>query len=364
MAGIRQHDYEELIEILVKLHKSGKFKDIPNRVVEKSVQDVLKVYADQYNTILADTVNLLHSAVDGNKILTNAAEREIISKMQYRLKMLNDSIADTVEQDIVKSYMTGQISTAMSFLSEVSVEEIAEAVQYSLVNSHMVSNLVADTMEDLLAVTSHTERQVKKVIRSTFSEAMQLQAMKGQNKGLTAKMLEDRLSRWGIQNKLYEDGFIGIVDKAGRQWKLKTYVDMAVRTKTHQAYVQGVKDKTKDYDTDVAKIPIRNSKDPCKNFEGMLISMNGITKGYPTYDQLKSTGLIFHPNCKHSPMAVGDIAMLHYLDIQQHKKQMGKLNDVMEEYKAKQKAKAKETAPKVKKGRPSKKVNPNQVSFF
>ena len=55
---------------------------------------------------------------------------------------------------------------------------------------------------------------------------------------------------------------------------------------------------------DLAIIPSKGAKDHCKNFEGMIISLTGLTKNYPTYDQLKATNLVFHPRCKHNPIPV------------------------------------------------------------
>lgn len=367
MAAINKQEFTELINTLVAIHNKGKYADIPNVVMDKSVQQLLKKYAEHYNLILTDTVDQLYNAVNSTDLLTVKKQSEIISKLEYRLNLLNKTVQENVEQDIIKAYITGQVTTAMNFIDKVDTTEVLQAVQFSIVNSNMASNLVADAMEDLLFVTQHTSKEVKKVVRTTFAEALQYQTINKEKSTATMQLLEKRLSKWGIKNKMYEDGFIGIVDKSGRKWKLKTYVEMAVNTKNHNAYVQGVKDKTLEYNTDLAKIPYRGSSDPCKHFEGMIISMNGLTKGFPTYDQLKSTGMVFHPRCRHSPMAIGDLDFIQDQDIEHHNKQVKKLNEKMEEYKAEQKAKAglQAAAPvKKKRGRPKKKLNYEQISFF
>ncbi|MFP3802110.1 hypothetical protein, partial [Paraburkholderia sp. SIMBA_027] len=41
------------------------------------------------------------------------------------------------------------------------------------------------------------------------------------------------------------------------------------------------------------------AEDECKNFEGMIISLNGLTEGLLTYQELYNSNLIFHPNCQH-----------------------------------------------------------------
>ena len=93
---------------------------------------------------------------------------------------------------------------------------------------------------------------------------------------------------------------------------------MAVKTKLNQAYVEGLKDRSIETGFDMAVIPEKGAKDSCRHFEGMLISLTGTAKGFPTYDSLQSTGLIFHPRCVHSPFPVGDLALLPQEDIDRH----------------------------------------------
>ena len=326
MINITKQEYKNLIEELVMLHNGGKHVDVPNMVCDKSVKRIIGDYEHEYNGILVNTIDKLEYAVNGAGYPSHTKQAKISKELEHRLLMLNKTIQKDVSSDLVKAHVTGRVATTMAFLKKVDVEDVMSAVEFSTVNNHMIATMVADTMQDLLAVSNHTSVQVKKVIRSTFGDAMRLRAMTGENTANIKKMVAQNISRQGIEKKMLADGFIGIVDKAGRNWKLKTYVDMAVTTKNHDAYVEGVKVAVKDYDTDVAKIPVRNSKDPCRHYEGMLISMNGDTDGYPSYAQLRGTGMVFHPRCRHSPVPVGDTDMLHDDDIKHHNKQIEKLN--------------------------------------
>ena len=365
MANITKQEYKDLIATLVKMHNKGTYQNIPNRVTDDAVKKLLIKYEAHYNMILTHTVNKVHGAVNDGTILMGNKGREMIRSVEDALNSMNETIQANVENDLIKAHITGRVATTMAFLKEVELSAVEDAVKYASVNSHMVAEMVSDTMEDLLSVTTHTKKMVRDVIKDTFKTYAQYQAMTGENTANIKKLLEAELTKIGIKKKMLTDGYIGIVDKAGRKWKLKTYVDMAVTTKNHVAYVEGVKTAVKDYDTDIAKIPMRNSKDPCRHYEGMLISMNGDTEGYPSYAQLLGTGMVFHPRCRHSPVPVGDTDMLHKDDITHHNKQIEKLNKhVADEMPKKETSALADKPVKKKRGRPKKKLNYEQISFF
>ncbi|MFP5303468.1 hypothetical protein R2R70_20030, partial [Cobetia sp. SIMBA_158] len=70
-------------------------------------------------------------------------------------------------------------------------------------------------------------------------------------------------------------------------------------TKLNQAHVEGVRVGGLERGIDTAIISTHNAEDECKNFEGMIISLNGLTEGLLTYQELYNSNLIFHPNCQH-----------------------------------------------------------------
>lgn len=109
-------------------------------------------------------------------------------------------------------------------------------------------------------------------------------------------------------------GVAGFTDRAGRKWSMTSYADMATRTATAQAAVQGHLDRLED-----AGIPwVIVSDSPrecelCRPWEGKILTrgpVSAITRnaqtGEPfnvrvdgTLDQAFAAGLM-HPNCTHS----------------------------------------------------------------
>ncbi len=109
-----------------------------------------------------------------------------------------------------------------------------------------------------------------------------------------------------MQNK----GITAFVDKAGRQWSLQAYGNMAVRTTARQAQVAAL--LTAD-DYDLWQIVKIGSTCPvCAALEGRVYSKSGQNKEYPPLslafgkidksgpDDLMNTYLNIHPNCLHS----------------------------------------------------------------
>lgn len=109
-----------------------------------------------------------------------------------------------------------------------------------------------------------------------------------------------------MQNK----GVTAFVDRAGRQWSLQAYGNMAVRTTARQAQVAAI--LTAD-DHDLWQIVKIGSTCPvCAALEGRVYSKSGTNPDYPPLtlafgkvdpagtDELTNTYLNIHPNCLHS----------------------------------------------------------------
>ena len=110
-----------------------------------------------------------------------------------------------------------------------------------------------------------------------------------------------------IVKSIEETGITAFVDKAGREWSLKDYGTMAVRTTVHQAQVSAV--LTED-EHDLYKILAIGSTCPiCSAYEGRVYSKSGTDPNYPPLaaafgkidpagpDDLSNSFLNIHPNC-------------------------------------------------------------------
>src|SRR5690606_5493901 len=101
-------------------------------------------------------------------------------------------------------------------------------------------------------------------------------------------------------NRFADAGITGFVDRAGRRWDIASYAEMATRTATGRAAIQGHTDRLT-----APGYALGNGSDPpdwcsvCRPWEGRVLSLSGVTPGYPTLAEAQGSGL-FHANCTHS----------------------------------------------------------------
>jgi Phage minor capsid protein 2 len=94
-------------------------------------------------------------------------------------------------------------------------------------------------------------------------------------------------------------GITGFTDKAGRNWDLATYVEMATRTAVSNMWDELQASAMVRSGIDLALIGTHSTEGSCPRclpWLGQTISLTGATEGYPTYDEARATGFR-HPNC-------------------------------------------------------------------
>ncbi|WP_333648020.1 phage minor capsid protein [Lacrimispora sp.] len=114
-----------------------------------------------------------------------------------------------------------------------------------------------------------------------------------------------------MARELRSENITAFVDKAGRNWGLQDYCNMATRATARQAEVSAV--LTADPDHDLYRIVKIGSTCPiCAPLEGRVYSRSGTNPDYPPLasafgkidpngsDDLSNTYLNIHPNCLHA----------------------------------------------------------------
>jgi len=117
-------------------------------------------------------------------------------------------------------------------------------------------------------------------------------------------LLGTTTSRQALQrslNKFADKGITGFVDKAGRNWNLTTYTQMALRTSTFNASRMGASDRIAKAGLKYVIVTSHGNCCPlCAPYEAVVLALDGNDnpKGRTTLDDAIANGL-FHPNCKH-----------------------------------------------------------------
>lgn len=324
------NEYEELLNEILKMNNK-KRPNIPERVLNKSIENISKGYAEAYKKLY---VQLLDSLQENMGVGTSPTQKDlmsVIAQIESQLNQMNQEIASEIKKEIQKNYLSGSVMNIVIAEQITEMAVLQAYIPFTQINSSKAEQLIADTMDDLLFATENTKHSVKIVVRDYFNKHLTLAGLEQKSQKELIQLLTKDLTKQGMSQTIKDKAFIGIIDSAGRRWNLKTYIQTVISTKMSQAYHEGMKDNAVQTGKDLAMVSRKGATDSCRYFEGMIISMTGQSKGYMTYDELKSTGLIFHPHCRHTCYPVGGMHLLHEDDVQIHEKQMANVKGVLRE---------------------------------
>lgn len=165
--------------------------------------------------------------------------------------------------------------------------------------------LVSGLTGQLETLDVHVVRQVADIYRTAVVQAAAIPVAGAGTRLQAAQSALDKLAKAGVS---------GFTDTAGRNWNLTSYVEMATRTTTAQAAVQGHLDRLED-----AGIPLVIVSDSprecerCRPWEGKVLArgpvpaiMGNAVTGESMRVQVDGTvadamsGGLLHPNCTHN----------------------------------------------------------------
>lgn len=272
-------------------------RKVPEPSYDKDVKKILKQYLKAREAIIAELLVLVEGQKGDLKVNQQAS---LLRQVDYILSELNTNVQSTLEEGILSSFTEGQAVLSYSVGDYKSLADATEGVAFSQLARETVEAVMADTFDDILSATALTSRRTKSLVRKVVQEQMRINMAESMGRRTMKKSIIAELTKNGLSKSIKEDAFVGIVDRKGRRWTLNRYAEMVVRSKYKQARFEGMRTKALEDDIDLAVISSHGAKDACRHYEGMVISMNGTTPGYPTYSELRASNKIFHPNCKHT----------------------------------------------------------------
>lgn len=266
-------------------------------------------------------------------LVIELASPELDFQKQYEVMQRVEQIFNSMNmfsEDAVKKEMTAVFEEVnRQFTEQLDKDGVTAVTAFTplgkptaLLDEGKINQLIADTMTDLAAATDKTEMYVKQIIRDVFSEGMGISTLKNLGQEQIKSEMYKQLAEKGLSKTTLTDSFIGLVDKAGKQWNLKDYVDVVVKTKLMDADNEANRSAGSINDYDLAVISSHGATDDCSKWEGCVISMNGKTEGYITYDEVRETNECFHPRCQHHLQPVRDISLIHPEVLKKHNKKI------------------------------------------
>ena len=197
--------------------------------------------------------------------------------------------SELVARDLRRA-IAGPVTVPASFTG-VSTNAVAALEDGILGRLRTARQIVGRTVDDAYAAAGR-----RATMRALLGAA-------GSPRSAKADLIRDLMRDRDVRRLLADSrGLTGFVDRAGKRWALDTYAEMAVRTVTRQAVVEGQVARMASHGVSLARISTHASACPiCQPWEGRLVSLDGETTEYQ--GEAVATGVDlppYHPNCRHT----------------------------------------------------------------
>lgn len=287
---------------------------VDRTLAEDLARTLVELYGEVEMRLASDLARRLKAGIDrpewaadklGSINDLRTAVRQLIVKLQ-------EDATGQVEQAVTLAYARGG-AAALDELAKAGslTPEQVNAIRLSLPGAEAVQRLVFSLVSTLLGTHVRILRWSLDVYRDVVAATVATGVLQGTETRLrTAQRAMDRFLARGVT---------GFVDKADRRWELASYVEMAVRTGTAQAAVQGHLDRLGDRGIDL--VIVSNAPQECKlcrPWEGKVLARDGVAGArtlrleHATVDgrtvTVEVAGTVveavaagfMHPNCRHS----------------------------------------------------------------
>lgn len=245
--------------------------------------------------ILRVVARYLRAGIDApDWAIRKRAELRMLRQVLARdLEGIDASLARQVEQTMERAYTEGQ-AWAVGDLDAAAAPVALPPAQMAAVQA-----LAADIVARTVGLTPRVLRQVADAYQAVVAEASTSVLLGTQTRRQAAQTALDRLLGQGIG---------GFTDSAGRQWRLESYVEMAVRTGAGRSAVTGHVDTLIASGQDLVDIvPGPRACPICDQWAGRVLSVapSGLATIGPrgrvtpreTLEDARAAGW-GHPNCR------------------------------------------------------------------
>lgn len=252
-------------------------------------RDVAKLYADAELYLLQMIARHLEAGID----TPSWAERKLLevqlmsAQARRHLGTLDAQAAQKLAVALVKAYNRGQAGAVADLIAAQIAVDAAEA------GLPAVQALLHETVQTVTGTHTAVLRTVTDIYRNVIRDVSGQVLVGTQTRRQVAQAALNRLAGHGIT---------GFVDRAGRNWDLVSYVEMATRTATGRAAVDGHNTRLLEAGRQLVIVSDAPQECPiCRPYEGRVLSLTPLVpEGADGTLEAARAGGLFHPNCRHS----------------------------------------------------------------
>lgn len=261
-------------------------------------KEIRELFAEAETTLLQRIARALAKGADK----PNWAETKLLSIQALQretaqvLTELEKGTPGAVQRAIGIAYNRG-IATAGAELVTAGFPYGAFAEVQS---TSAVAAIVSETLARLTPMSFQIRRAVTDIYQQVVTQTVAQTALGTMTRREASRM---------VLTKLGQQGVTGFRDSAGRNWSLPSYAEMAMRSSTSNAMLQGHTDRIQDLGMNfVSCSDAPEECSLCRPYEGRVLSIDGSQVGERLKDgqkvvaslaEAKAKGL-FHNNCRHS----------------------------------------------------------------
>lgn len=271
---------------------------------EARVDDLLVTYRQAQRTI----VEQIKAALAAGELQTARRRRQQLAAVLSTLDRLGVETELQARRLVADAYRESAQRTGVQ-ITRLGPSLTLDDGAFAAVEHDAILALQDSVLHRLDDARRTIGRQVNDVFARAGRRAT-LQALLGANGSPQA-------ARATLVRDLAERGVTAFVDRSGRQWALDHYAQMAVRTTTREAVVEGAKTRMAAQGITLARVSVHAASCKiCAPWEGRLVALTGSRSNYhgePVADlaSMPNGGPPFHPNCRHTivPVAEGILAL-------------------------------------------------------
>jgi hypothetical protein len=280
-------------------------------------EDLAAAIADLYEAAGTTLIEQIRAALDAGwdspqwAQLKLAAVGDLQQAIQTVIDALQTDASGAIGQALTEAYERGQ-QAAVAELGALGVGQTAAAAE-ALPGAPVVDRLAAALVDDTRPVYVRMLRQSLDVYREVVTKAAAAPALGAQTRRQAAQTALDRFADRGVT---------GFVDRAGRSWDMRSYVEMASRSVLGRATVEAHTDRLGAAGVDLVLVSQAPEECPlCRPWERKILARTGapgkrevevehaVEDGEMvtvtvagSLDEARAAGLM-HPNCRHSVSA-------------------------------------------------------------
>jgi len=262
---------------------------ISPRYAERLARDLLELYTEAETRMLEIVANELADDIYAPEwaAIKQAEISKVKSKLEKLVANLDKKMPGMAADTTKKAYVTGQKGV------EADLKKLRKPIKtgFGTIDEQKVVVLTKQLSGTLGETHLRITRQALDEYRSIIGKASQMVEL-----GVDTRQQATQRAL----NEFADKGITGFTDKAGRSWSLRSYAEMATRSTTGQAAIEGAIQRLRDNDYDLVIVSFHADSCPlCEPWEGQVLSISGKSDEYPALDTAIAEGL-FHPNCGHS----------------------------------------------------------------